>query len=100
MANQQPITNPSPRDRFQLSGENISKHRNLVDSNEFQRAIDFAMLEYASIVAMQVKEANSAAASGLRILGAHEFVHILRNLSEKTEIPKSVAPIKPLDYKV
>ena len=78
-----PVHNASPKTRFMASNDNITKHRNLVDSREFERAADFAMMEYTAQLAQ--RESNSAIV-GLKIVGALEFLKEFRLLSEKPEI--------------
>ena len=86
------IVNPTPKMRFMDSNENLSKHRTLVDSKEFQRAEDFAMRQYTIEQMNRVTDANSAAAAGLKLLGAHEFLTTFRLLSEQAKI----ATIRPV----
>lgn len=90
MATQAPILiNPSPKTRFQQSADNIKKHRELVDSNEFQRGCDFALLQYQTKLASQQVDGQLAAASHFKVLGVLEFLQEFRFLSET--IPTVVA---------
>lgn len=77
-----PTVNPTPKQRFQLSSKAISDHRNMVQSPTFQMALDFALLQYGADLTLQRSDANLAAASHFRLMGAHEFIHTLRNLAE------------------
>ena len=77
------------------SGNNISGHRKLVDSSEFQRAEDFAMREFTAEQMNKFGDANGAAAAALRIQGAHLFMQTFRLLSET---PKIAAAPKILDH--
>lgn len=79
----QPNHNPSPKQRFQQSNDNVSKHRDLTASREFERGMDFAMLEMCSRLAATITDGNSAMAAGFRLMGAHEFAQNLKLLSEK-----------------
>lgn len=79
----QPFLNPSPKVRFQSSDQNISKHREMVDRNEFQRACDFALLEYQAKLCQQEPNAGII---GVKIMGAQEFLKEFRLLSEKAEL--------------
>jgi len=97
--NTNPITNPSPRIRFQESGDNISKHRDLVDNAAFQRGCDFAMLEYAKTMALESVDGNTAVATAMRLRGAHEFLQIFRNLSEKSQPPKETPAMANLNHR-
>lgn len=78
--------NAAPRARFQLSGQNISKHRDMIETTEFQRGTDFAMLDIAAFLASTVKDDESAKAAGHALRGAHEFLYRLKMLAE---IPKA-----------
>lgn len=80
--NKPPLLNPQPKQRFMQSGDNVSKHRDLVDSGEFQRAADFGMLQYCAYLATQVTDFNSAASIGFQLRGAHDFLLTMRNISE------------------
>lgn len=92
--NNQPITNKTPKVRFMETAANIHKHRALVDSEDFQRGVDFALLQYQLDLANQISDGNSAVGVGLRIKGAQEFLFTLRNLSE---MPKIAGPVRVLD---
>jgi hypothetical protein len=76
-----PVTLISPKQRFQLSGDNVSKHRDLISSREFERAVDFAVHQYSVDLASTCTDANHAMAVGLKLAGAHEFLTILKNLA-------------------
>lgn len=93
-----PVLNPSPKTRFQESGDSVSKHRDLVDSTTFQRASDFAMLEYANTLAEQATDANASIHVALRLRGAREFLGVLRNLSEKPTAPPATPAIRTLNH--
>lgn len=95
---QRPNFNPTPKFRFRESGDNISKHRALLEQREFDRAIDFALLQYQLEAASQVKDANGACALGYKILGVQEFVQTLKTLSEISPMPPRV-PDQNLDHK-
>lgn len=81
--------NPTPRARFQDSKDNVSKHRDLIASREFERAIDFALAEYQRIMAAGPVDSNPqlALAGHYKQMGAVEFVHVLRNLAEPPPLP-------------
>jgi hypothetical protein len=76
------MKNPTPKQRFQESNDNISKHLKLVDSHEYQRAIDFAMLEYVDSTLSSIRDQGTAMIAGIKLLGAHEFLREFRDLSE------------------
>lgn len=77
-----PNVNPSPKARFQQASDNISKHRALISTHEFQRACDYALLDYQSTLAKQMTTANDAAANHFKITGALEFIQAMRTLGE------------------
>jgi hypothetical protein len=77
----QPVINPSPKTRFMRTAEHCSKHRALVDLHEFERASDYAMLEYAARLSATTEPAL-ASVTALKIQGAHEFLQTFRNLAE------------------
>jgi hypothetical protein len=87
--------NPSPKARFHESKDNISKHRDLIASREFERAIDFALLEYQRYMAQGPMDSNvnQALAGHYKQMGAVEFVHILKTLAEEAPIP----PVRVMD---
>lgn len=82
------VTTPLPKVRFQESKDNVTKHRDLVASREFERAIDYALLQYqASLAATVTQDFNGMASMGLRLMGAQEFVRTLRMLAESASLP-------------
>ena len=68
------------------SNNNLSAHRKMVDSSEFQRGEDFAMRQYTAEQMLRVSDGNTAASAGLKILGAHEFMQTFRLLSEAVRV--------------
>lgn len=97
----QVVTNPLPKTRFQETDKNVTKHRDLIGSDNFQRAIDFALLQYQAQVALEPLNGNfnAAAAAHFRQLGALEFVQTLRLLAE-SPTPRSVSNTDNLDHKL
>ncbi len=84
--------NLSPKARFQQSNDTISRHRAMLETREFERASDTAVIQYAALIAETVKDANSAVAAGFKLQAVFEFLHTMRNLGEQP--PKIVsAPI-------
>lgn len=93
------IKNPNPKTRFQESTDNIKKHRDLIQLREFERACDYALLQYSSRLQEETNgNLNSAAAAHLRMTGAHEFLATLRNLAESTEFPTRRVEAPNLDH--
>lgn len=90
-----PNPNPTPKQQFLESSNNISSHRKMVDSSEFRRAIDYASRHYVKsltgIAPPDLTSPNHVIASGMcfqRIQGMHDFITVLINLSE-TPPPRS-----------
>lgn len=77
-----PNLNPTPKERFRSSPNNISEHRALVESRPFDRAIDFAKAQYSLDLAKGCRDNNTALANGWKIQGMEEFCSILKTLSE------------------
>lgn len=83
MAQNTPTPLLSPKARFQLSDQSISKHRDMLQSGEFQRAIDFAVLQYNFELAQKPQDQVSAMRIGWSITAVQEFVDLLKRISEK-----------------
>lgn len=89
--------NPTPKQRFLEMGPWISAHRKMVDSPEFQRAIDFSLQHYVRFLTetapTDLTQPNHVVASGMcfqRIQGARELIDVLTKLSEMP--PPKIAP--------
>jgi hypothetical protein len=83
--------NPTPKQRFQQSNDNISKHKRLIEQPEFQRAIDYALREYGHRVNLDTENSpGTAGANSYRSLGAEQFVHELITLAETPPPPRAV----------
>jgi hypothetical protein len=79
-----------PKQRFQLSSDNVSKHRDLVEDPRFQRAIDTAMLHYQKVMASGNPTQYEAMCNGIAMKAIYDFCQILKNLSEKpVEVPRT-----------
>lgn len=93
------VLNPSPKARFMQSGDNVSKHRKMVDSGEFQRAVDAGFLQFASFHASSITDSQSAMAAGFRIQGAFDVLQTIRMLSESPNVAKPL-PSENLNHNV
>jgi hypothetical protein len=93
------ITNPQPKARFQESTQNVTQHRDMVAITPWQRAMDFGMLQYCSLLAQQVTDGSSAMAVGFKLQGALEFQMTARMLAE-TPISAQRAAQDQLDHAV
>lgn len=90
-ASNKPNLNPMPGDRFRDSPNSISEHRAMVESRPFQRAVDFAMLEYQAVLAREVQSAPTmAAGQGFKLCGVYEFIAVLKTISETPAIIRPV----------
>lgn len=74
----------------------------MVDSVTFQRAIDFAMLQFAYAISQApiLPEEISLGAAGLKLRGAQDFLSILRNLSEQSKAPAPIVRLDNLNHAV
>lgn len=70
----------------------------MIESNEFDRGIHFALLQMQADLCNPASDGNRAAASHFMMMGAIEFVKTLRLLGEK---PTPLTTMKPehLDHK-
>lgn len=59
----------------------------MLEQPSFDRALDFAMLQYQLQAATQIHDTNGGLAYGYKMLGVQEFVSILRTLSEEVRLP-------------
>ena len=83
-----PITSPSPKQLFLQSVDNISKHRDMLENRVFERAVDYALMQYQlQLSAWTTENPQNAAYAGLKMCGAQEFLHTLRTLSEVPALP-------------
>lgn len=79
------ISNPSPKQRFMMVKEDVDALNNLAASRIFEISADAALLQYQEqlhFVPGAPNDMTQAAANYLRLLGAREFLFILRNLGQ------------------
>lgn len=88
------IVNHTPKQRFMTDLKSVSAHRDLIATTAFESGSHFAMLEYMAQLAQRANDGNTAAAMGLKLQGALEFLGIMRNLGE---VPKFPAPAPRTD---
>lgn len=81
-----PNTDPTPKTRFLALPDAVKHHRAMMEDRAFERGIDFALLQYQVELAGKCTDANAAMRTGLCLLGAQEFVHILKTLSETSKL--------------
>lgn len=91
------VTNPTPKSRFQSVTTNVSQHRDMVGGAAFQRAADYAMLEYQALLADRTNDAQTAVAAGMKLQGALEFLTQFRLLAETPTVAPRVVPRDNLD---
>ena len=81
------------------SSDNISKHRKLIESGEFQRAMHYALLQYDwTLCSSQPQDLGGAGANFLRSQGARQFLDVLLKLAEMPPIALSENRIVNLDH--
>jgi len=94
-----PNTNPAPKSQFMESKDNISKHRNMIESGEFQRAIHYALLQYDwNLCSQMPQDLGGAGANFLRSQGARQFLDVLLKLAEMPPVPLAENRIVNLDH--
>lgn len=101
-----PPVNPNqqPRQRFQRDAARIRLHRELVDSETFQKGCDYAMLQYAAALAGQildehgVPDESRAKMAGLALLGAHGVMSTLKTLAETPKPLPKIADMSNLNH--
>ncbi len=89
MTDTTPTPNPSPKAQFTALKANVESHRKLLDQPQFDMSIHYALLEYMRVLCEQRTDMSGAAANQFKLIGAQEFVHVLRNLSETVRMPAS-----------
>jgi hypothetical protein len=85
----QPTSNPSPKSRFLESNDNISKHKRMIESNEYQRGLDFSMLQYQADLALRCSDPNNAHVMGIKLSGVLEFLDVMKRLADSPQEWKS-----------
>lgn len=76
------------------NGRALSLHRDMVRSPAFLQALDYALLEMNRQIVAHSRSDNQVTSVALhfKIVGATEFISILKNLGETTKLD---APAKP-----
>lgn len=89
------IPNLAPKARFQAIARAIGDHRSMMETPQFQRAVDYAEAEYVhSLCELAPKDVDSSsniqasAACFQRILGMHEFIGVMKKLGEPRPVIK------------
>jgi len=85
-----PFVMKSPRQRFHDSQAFLADHRRMVESDAFQRAADYALMEYTRVIGNTPE--GLAAAAHFKSVGAQEFLLIFKTLAESSHMPKSAPP--------
>lgn len=83
--------NPSPKSEFLKNTDAVNGHSRLMDDPYFLNSLDTSLAEMQRQVSMNcpADNFNACAAGHLRMLGAQDYIHILKNLGEAT--PATVA---------
>lgn len=93
------VINPTPKDKFLLHPNLISPHRDMMQNSSLDFAIDIALLQYQrQLCDQRFTEGNMSAISYWRMLGAHEFISILKHLGETAELPPKPTGKNDLNY--
>ena len=82
MANTAPIL-LDPKQKFQQSSDNISKHRDLVEDPRFQRAIETTKLQYQKFLSGGSPTQFDFMCNGIAMKAVNDFCDMLLRLSEK-----------------
>lgn len=69
----------------------VEAHRALMQREDLQRSLDFSLLEYQKQVSVRT-EPPLAATGHFRVLGALEFIQILKDLAESVPEPTKIVP--------
>lgn len=96
-----PVKNPTPKARFQqLAPVVLSRHREMVSSDQFDMSADAALLELTKqLVGVDNGNQYTAIASFHRIQGAYELLATMKTLAEATPKTTAVLP-QQLDHRV
>ena len=78
-----PNVNPSPRAKFLAIKACVDAHRNLIERQDFNLALEYAERQYLWEKAATNGTANDAAANFYKFQGVHEFIRILKTLAEQ-----------------
>lgn len=92
-----PTLNPTPKARFIESQELVKSHMALIEREDFQRALDAALLQYQLTLSLEAKDANAAAAAHFKITGVLEFLHQFKYLGLAPTPPRT-KPQGQLDH--
>lgn len=76
----------TPKLRFQMIASNIKQHRDMLAQPCFERGTDAAFNQYADQLGRANSDMNIAAAMGLKLCGAMEYLKVLKDLSEEIKI--------------
>lgn len=82
--------NPSPKQRFIATKAYVDAHRDFCQRPDLQRALDFALAQYAWELCAMDMDGNKAAQNQFKLTGAHEFVRTLKSLAETPMMPRVV----------
>lgn len=95
------VKNPTPKARFQQQpAATLSRHREMVSSDQFDISADAALLELTKqLVAVDNGNQYTAIASFHRIQGAYELLATMKTLAEATPKLPAVLPAQ-LDHRV
>jgi hypothetical protein len=78
--------NPTAKQRFRESADNISRHKALLEMHEYERARDFSQLEYLQQVAQSIRDTNSALAAGYKLQAVFEYQNTFQRLHDQATV--------------
>jgi len=73
--------------QFMALKANIESHRKLLDQPQFELSLHYALLEYVRLLCEQRTDMSGAAANQFKLIGAKEFVHVMKTLAESPRVP-------------
>ncbi len=83
----EPIRNPTPKQRYMMNVTFLKDHHAILDHPGFDRACDYALLQYQRQLTSNTSDAITASAAGFRMQGAMEFLMVLKNLGDSSPVP-------------
>jgi len=90
--------NASPKAILIQDATRVKAHKLLVQNETFTSGVDASLLQYQRYLGQKDVESSEAAANHYKMVGAMEFVAVLKTLAETPQIPKA-ANIATLDHR-
>lgn len=80
--------NPTPKEQFLSNKKVVEAHNSMMQSVQMDISINTALLQYAHDLMVKTPE-SMPGAGHYKLVGAMEFVRVLRTLSETATNPKA-----------